>query len=213
MNTTFRTNHASETQFAHAGDRPFISEIDRLIHQLSSPQAKRREEAREKLVAMGPSAVKALTGALDSADEIGRWEACKALTEISDKSSVPALVRALESPQEDIRWVAAEGLVNIGTDAVEPLLVALIKRASAHTILSGAHHVLHAFSHRTFEPIFEPVLAAIEGSQPGVGVPPAAERVLSRWRLLSAGAAGGIRHPLLKTPTSRAGKRLPTPLL
>ncbi len=182
-----------------------------LIFQLSSPNAVVRERARAKLVVLGHSVVDQLTVVLETANEHGRSEACKALAEIADTTAIPALIRALESEQHDVRWTASEALVNIGADSVEPLLKSLIDRAFAHTILFGAYHVLRTFAERTPEPIFEPLLAAIKSPEPGVSVPPAAERVLEKWRELEAEFAGGRRWYLMRKP--HVAKRLPTPLL
>jgi hypothetical protein len=178
--------------------------VPELIARLSSAKVMDRERARVALVALGRTAAPELVAALQDSNERVRLEACKALTEIGDPSSIPALIHALESDHQDIRWVASEALVNLGGEVVEPLLKALIDRAGAHTILAGAHHILHAFARRVPEPIFEPVLAAIEGPQPGVGVPPAAEHLLTMWHQLSSDGKSGRHWPLLRTPRPRA---------
>jgi hypothetical protein len=197
-------------ELATAADQSPAS-VDDLIRQLSSPSAVVRERAREALVALGHTALTELMVTLESANEHARWEACKALAEIADPASIRALIRALESEHQDVRWVAAEGLVNIGSESVEPLLIALIDRAFGHTILAGGHHVLHACTRRTPEPVFEALLAAMRGPQPGVHVPPAAEVVLMKWRELAAEVASGRRWYLLRPP--RPIKPLPKPLL
>ena len=165
-----------------------------MIDQLSSRNAIVRERARESLVAVDEPAVHDLIVALETTNDHVRLEACKALPQIADASSVPALIRALESEHDEIRWVAGEGLVNTGGSAVEALLRALIDRAIAHSILAGAHHVLHAIARRGSEPVFEPVLAAIAGPEPAVNVPPVAEQALLRWAEISAELVSGRRQ-------------------
>ncbi len=112
--------------------------ISRLIQNLSAHHVVERERSRAALVALGGPAVGPLLGAFASADERGRLEICKALTEIADRAATRLLIECLEDDHQDLRWIAAEGLLNIDGPAVEPLLVALIDRASAHTILDAA---------------------------------------------------------------------------
>jgi HEAT repeat protein len=156
--------------------------VSRLIQNLSSGTGVERERGRAALVALGGPAVGPLLQAFASADERGRLEICKALTEIADPAAAHLLIQSLEDHHQDLRWIAAEGLLNIGGPAVEPLLVALIDRASAHTILDGAGHVLRGLSRRVSRTIFDPVLAAVHGPEPGVSVPLAAQTALAQWR-------------------------------
>jgi HEAT repeat protein len=156
--------------------------VSRLIQNLSSGTGVERERGRAALVALGGPAVGPLLQAFASADERGRLEICKALTEIADPAAIHLLIQCLEDHHQDLRWIAAEGLLNIGGPAVEPLLVALIDRASAHTILDGAGHVLRGLSRRVSRTIFDPVLAAVHGPEPGVSVPLAAQTALAQWR-------------------------------
>ncbi|HXY32992.1 MAG TPA: HEAT repeat domain-containing protein [Planctomycetaceae bacterium] len=158
-------------------------QIRLLIERLSSPRAAEREEARGEIVEFGAPAVPELLTALETANDRGRLEACKALAEIAHPSATPALIKFLEDEHQDLRWVAAEGLLNIGGWAVTPLLLALIDRAWAHTILDGAVHVLRGWSRRIPDPVFERLIsAAMHSPEPGVSVPTAAEAALAKWR-------------------------------
>jgi hypothetical protein len=157
-----------------------------LIPKLSSPQAVEREEARIEIVAFGTLAVAELLDAFETADERGRLEICKALTEIADPLAIATFIQCLEDEQQDLRWVAAEGLLNIGAPAVEPLLLALIDRAWAQTILDGAIHVLRGVSRRIAPRLFDPlIMTAQRAPEAGVNVPPAAQAALSVWRQIS----------------------------
>ncbi len=180
-----KTNHKAESGSSAdrlVGGAP-DSGIRSLIQQLTSPRAAERERARRELVALGAPAVPELLEAFAAADERGRLEACKALTEIAHPAAISAFIHCLEDEHQDLRWIAAEGLLNIGGPAVEPLLLALIDRASAHTILDGAVHVLRGLSRRVSEPLFAPLIsAAVRAPEPGVSVPLAAETTLETWR-------------------------------
>jgi HEAT repeat protein len=162
--------------------RRFNSPITKLIDELSSPRSAERERARDQLVAVGEPAVAELVATCETADDRGRLEIYKALTEISDTAAIPILIRGLEDGSQDIRWVAAEGLLNVGAPTVEPLMLALIDKARDHTILDGALHVLRGLSRRGAQSLVKPLISAIRGPEPGVHVPPAAETALSIWR-------------------------------
>jgi HEAT repeat protein len=157
-------------------------------------------------VALGEATVPDLLDAFESGDERGRLEICKALTEIAHPSAASMLLRRLEDDHQDLRWIAAEGLLNIGGPVVEPLLLALIDRASAHTILEGAVHVLRGLSRRASEPIFEPLISAVRGVEPGASVPPAAQAALFKWREIWSEPARGrsVSTPTLEPHSAKA---------
>jgi HEAT repeat protein len=183
-----------------------VSPIREAIQKLSSRQSVQRERARSELVALGEATVPDLLDAFESRDERGRLEICKALTEIAHPSAASMLLRRLEDDHQDLRWIAAEGLLNIGGPVVEPLLLALIDRASAHTILEGAVHVLRGLSRRVSEPIFEPVISAVRSVEPGASVPPAAEAALFKWREIWREPARGrsVSTPTLEPHSAKA---------
>jgi hypothetical protein len=178
-----------------------------LVQKLSSHRPGERERARAELVAFGEAAVGGLLDAVATADERGRLEACKALTEIADPAAIPTFIQCLEDDHQDLRWVAAEGLLSIGGPAVEPLLRALVDRAWAYTILDGALHVFRGLSRRLPGPIFEQLISAMtHAPEPGVSVPPAAEATLAEWRKISRHAETARRIPLSKAREPRSDR-------
>ncbi len=203
---------------SHDGERgvpvptAVVSEPDnlvfRLIQKLSSRRVGERERARADLVALGSAAVGPLLEAFPSADERGRLEICKALAEIADPAATRLLIQCLEDEHQELRWIAAEGLLNIDGPAVEPLLIAIIDRASAHTILDGAGHVLRGLSRRVSRTIFDPVVAAVHSSEPGVSAPLAAETALAQWRESGASEIGRNRFVPV-TPSDESRHRQP----
>jgi hypothetical protein len=158
------------------------NDVSGLVATLGDSNGLARQRAREELVDIGPPAVPSLRTALASPHEQVRWEAAKALSEIAAPESAPGLVAALEDREFSVRWIAAEGLVAIGHRSVEPLLEALVARGDRQWLQEGAHHILRALSKRgTYEAI-APVLAALEGMEPELVVPPAAKAALNAMR-------------------------------
>ncbi len=96
-------------------------EIDRLIAQLGSEDAKAVNRAADALGAIGPkaaSAVPALTEALSDEHEAVRMGAAAALGRIGPKAApaVPALTEALSDEDEWVRGSASLALDEIGSD-------------------------------------------------------------------------------------------------
>jgi HEAT repeat protein len=142
-----------------------------------------RQEAREKLAAMGSPAVPTLVECLYDARPRVRWEAAKTLERVSDPLTAPALVTVLEDADDDVRWVAGEALVALEDAAVAPVLHALIRRANNFAMCKGAHHVLHELAKkRRLHDLLTPVLEALTSTEPGVFAPPAAYTALETWR-------------------------------
>lgn len=84
------------------------------------------------------------------------------------------------------RRVAAEGVAALGRDGLEPLLAALLERAQLSWFCEAAQHVCHTLvKRRKLGPILRPLLAALNESEPGVAVPPAAYTALARLRELA----------------------------
>jgi HEAT repeat protein len=133
-----------------------------------------RVKARHSLVAMGRAAVPLLSKALKSENSLTRWEAAKALGEIGDPATASTLVEALEDEDFDVRWLAAEGLTKMNLNALKPLLQALEKRGDSFFLQEGAHHVFHDLAKGALRKFLAPVLAALEGLEPGEEVPWAA---------------------------------------
>jgi HEAT repeat protein len=153
-------------------------DVSGLVAVLGGGDGLARQRAREALVDIGQPAESALRIALTSPHEQVRWEAAKALSEIAAPESAPGLVTALEDREFSVRWIAAEGLVAIGHRSIEPLLEALVARGDRQWLREGAHHVLKALSKRSSHEAIAPVLAALEGVEPELVVPPAAKAAL-----------------------------------
>jgi HEAT repeat protein len=111
-----------------------------------------------------------------------RWEAAKALGQISDPTAAEALVRALEDEMFDVRWLAAEGLITLGRGALLPLLHALVERSDSEWLREGAHHVFHDLvkGKPDLKDILQPVLATLDDVEPSLEVPFAAETALNK---------------------------------
>ena len=141
-------------------------------------------KAREALVAAGHAALPALTGALTGSVPETRWEAAKALSELHDPASAGALVAALEDPDGSVRWIAAEALTWIGGEAMDPLLHALLTDSGSEWLRKGAHHVLSTLRHNAdLPPAVLPVLLALDGTAPAIGVMPPIARALEELNL------------------------------
>ncbi len=145
--------------------------METLIKLLSSHKDKAREGARHTLVAMGKAAVPSLIEALKNKNTLMRWEAAKALGEISDPDTAPVLVKALEDQEFDVRWLAAEGLIKMNIKGLKPLLEALEHRGDSVLLHEGAHHVFHDLAKGGLKKFLAPVLAALEALEPGEEVP------------------------------------------
>ena len=159
-----------------------LYDVSGLVAALGDNNGLIRQHAREVLVDIGHPAVPSLMTALASPQEQVRWEAAKALSDIAAPESAPSLVSALEDREFSVRWIAAEGLVAIGHRSVEPLLEALVVRGDRQWLREGAHHVLKVLSKRGSYEAIAPVLAALEGMEPELVVPPAAKAALKSMR-------------------------------
>lgn len=144
------------------------------VADLASHNDAIRVKARHSLVAIGKAAVPLLTKALKSENSLTKWEAAKALGEIGDPATAATLVEALEDEDFDVRWLAAEGLTKMNLNALKPLLQALEKCGDSFFLQEGAHHVFHDLAKGALRKFLTPVLAALEGLEPGEEVPWAA---------------------------------------
>lgn len=124
------------------------TEIASLIRSLFSPHGMERQNARQRIVKIGRSAIPFLIGLQYSRNQQARWEAVKALSEIAHPDAIPILINALENSSTDVRWVAAEGLVEIGGLAVPALMEALEERCDSIVLREGVHHVLNELKHQ-----------------------------------------------------------------
>jgi hypothetical protein len=146
-----------------------------LIEQLADENPVARQRAREELVRLdGHEVTRALVAELIDPRAHVRWEAAKTLAVIADPIAAHGLTHALDDEDRDVRWVAAEGLIVLGKTGLMTVLSGLTKRAQSTAFCQSAHHVLREMGSRGYADVVAPVLGALEGSEPGVGAPPAA---------------------------------------
>jgi HEAT repeat protein len=169
---TSTSNHLlRRTRFPRCG-------IASLTAAFASRDRMQRENARQRILAIGAPAVPALIKCLSHPSRLVRGEAAKTLGQIKDPSAGPALVGALEDDDRDIRRLAAAGLVGLGHKGLAPLLSALIERPGSLWLRQGAHHVCHDLARTEAAALVRPVLAALSTSAPQRTVPPAAHAAL-----------------------------------
>ena len=60
-----------------------------------------------------------------------------------------------------------------------PILTTLIEQADSTWVREGVHHVLHDMNQGNLREILQPVLAALEGNNPALEVPLAAQAALA----------------------------------
>jgi hypothetical protein len=150
--------------------------IQQWITDLGSSSESERKKARSSLITEGANAVPDLIQALSNSNRQSRMEVVKIFSQMRDPSAAPALVRALEDEDHDIRWTAMKGLIAFERAGLEPLLEALIKDFDSVWLREGAHHILNVLKKKKYlrQPCLS-VLQALEGVEPGVTVPWAAE--------------------------------------
>lgn len=160
-------------------------DIETLIRELNCDDVIRCQKARRTLVEMGHEAIPILVEALGNKQHWVRWEAAKALGQISSKDAIQALVDALEDNEFDVRWLAAEALIKNGRYSLEPLLVALADHGNKSLSLrNGAHHVLHDMDRGDLDKILRPVMNSLEDTAPYSEVLLIAEEALDALRKL-----------------------------
>jgi len=151
--------------------------IKALIADLASKDGVVRVKARQQLVAYNKRSVAPLVRTLSNENDWVRWEAAKALSQIGNKSAIKALLEALSDEKFEVRWLAAEGLIRIGRRAIVPLLESLVKHSDSYWLREGIHHVLHDMNTGKISEVLRPVLVALEGPEPSLEVPLAAQTV------------------------------------
>ena len=160
--------------------QPNRADAPALLRALSDHEAATRKNARLRLMKLGSEAVDRLCDLLAHGDFLGRWEAAKALEEISDPSAAASLVDALRDTDQDVRWVAAEGLVAIGRPAVAPVLKALIEHAGTHDLCREAHHVIHGLQDSEMRLLLAPLFEVLDQPASGADVTVRAQQALRK---------------------------------
>ncbi len=164
------------------GSHADLATVSALLTDLGSKDGLVRVRARNSLVAIGEQAIGPLVKALAHRNQWVRWEAAKALGQISNPTAAEALVKALEDEVFDVRWLAAEGLTTLGRGALLPLLHALVERSDSEWLREGAHHVFYDLvkGRPDLKDILQPILATLENVEPSLEVPFAAETALNK---------------------------------
>jgi HEAT repeat protein len=154
------------------GSSDTLSQIKSLIDDLRSEDGIVRHKARGALTFIGKRAVPELIPLLRDPNDDVRWEAAKALSEIIAPTAASDLVATLDDHNFGVRWLAAEGLIAIGRGALPPLMKALTKHSDSAWLREGAHHVLHDLANKGPEvkDFVAPVITALEGIEPEIGV-------------------------------------------
>jgi len=153
--------------------------ISSLIAELHDTDGLKRQKARHMLIAFGWEAVPALIDVVTNDEGRARWEAIEALGRIGDPVAASAIVDALRDDDMDVRWAASNALIELDRAALKPLLEALTKELDSVWLREGAHHILHVFKDQgRLLPKEYKVFEALEGAEPQVEVPWAAEAAL-----------------------------------
>jgi HEAT repeat protein len=163
---------------AASGSGASKATIKSLIADLASKDGVVRVKARQQLVAHKKRSVAPLIRTLSNENDWVRWEAAKALSQIGNPASIQALLEALTDKKFEVRWLAAEGLIRVGRKAIFPLLEALVKHSDSYWLREGIHHVLHDINRGKIRKVLPPVLSALEGPEPSLEVPLAAQAAL-----------------------------------
>ena len=152
--------------------------IELTLEGLKSGDPIVRQDAREKLVSQGNTAVPMLNDLLSAREDQIRWEVAKALGEISGPEAIRALARVLSDGNRDVRWVAAEGFIAAGEVATEPLLHELIMHSGLVWVREAGIRVIDANLRSSKAEYLHPVLSALKGRVPIFEVPLAAYEAL-----------------------------------
>ncbi len=127
-------------------------EIRELMEILGDEDGKKRQNAREKLVAIGENALVHIKDLLNHPKHIYRWEAMKVIKEIGVPEAIPVFLEALDDEKSDIRWIAAEGLIKTGKYSVRPLLKHVSRNYDSVFVLNGAHHIIYELEEKELLP-------------------------------------------------------------
>ncbi|NOY61332.1 MAG: HEAT repeat domain-containing protein [Calditrichaeota bacterium] len=141
--------------------------IDALIKDLANDEVIVRKNARDALVNIGHPVIERLEELCKSKNDVLKWEAIKALSQIADVQCLTFFIVHLENENPDFRWLAAEGLIGLGTASIKPLLKALIKKSSSVYLKRGVHHVLQQVVEGELKEIFQPILLELKETEEG----------------------------------------------
>ena len=182
--------------------QPGSDAVPALIQALQETEGKRssgylRWTAAEALGKIGdPSAVPALTGALQDEDQIIRWQCAKALGRIGDPSAVPALVVLLKREEvASVRWYSVEALAGICSLEKTPAQIRAMAVPALIQVMNDDPDY-----HNRGEAAF--ALGKIGGDQAEAALRDAAQRPDCHWyvrrcaELLLAGDEPGARNVL-----------------
>ena len=123
-------------------------DIPELIKDLGDPRDLTRQRARLLLVHFSQQSLPALLGALHENNSHTRWEAVRALGQISNPETAGELSKMMLDDDTAVRWAAMESLVNLGHDCMGPMLELFVKNFDSAWLREGVHHVLHVFRDR-----------------------------------------------------------------
>jgi HEAT repeat protein len=158
--------------------------LESLMETLGHKDGLLRENARNSLVALGAPAVLPLVQALQGSHSAQvRWEAAKALGEISDDRAIPALIAVLYDRDSDVVWLAAVGLNGFGKRAWPALLQELVdKGTESVTLRKELHHVFHNQQEAGYEDLLAALMTALEQDALPETAPMVAHKILTRVR-------------------------------
>jgi hypothetical protein len=169
--------------------------VEELSAHLSDSDARVRHEARELLVGKGEPAIHVLRQKLSDPDWHVRWEAVKALGEMSgnppsgpeaqseERAMMDSLVNMLNDDDTSVRWAAMESLIQLGRTCVRPLLESLTRDFGSARMREGAYHVLHTLLTRGMLTGIEfEVCSALKGPAPAIQTAWAANKALIKGR-------------------------------
>lgn len=165
------------------------SGIDQQIAVLGGGTPREQKAAREALVAHGPAALPALTGAYRTSSGPVRYELIRVVAELQSAAAAPLLVEAVSGSDEDARFIAAEGLVGLEAEALDPLLAALAADPANAVLREGALQVFAELALSELGDTLAPVvdaLSADRGEPAIVHACKAAVRALAAWRAEAA---------------------------
>lgn len=122
---------------------PSETELDALIAEAGGRNPQTAAKASQKLVALGPVAVPALTQGL-WADATIRRTCVLTLTMIGAdaRSAAPSLIRLLADESPEVKYTAARALGSVGTDAAVPALAKLLDDKTPQVRLVAAEALI-----------------------------------------------------------------------